>query len=268
MTGENHAFARTRHQHGPGRGRRLVVLAAVRQPEHPARLHRRAGPAARRARRQPPAGRGQRGGTGRPAGAALGTVRPGDLEPQPRRRGRLAVLVRRQPAARPGPAGQRRTAPRAPQRHPRGTPARDRPGADSSRRAAAGEDPVADALPDRRPGQRGAGAEHRRPPAWTPAAPRSGPRAATPDGSAGVPAPRTCCPASSAAARPGRCSAPSAAPALPAAQQPRTCARPPDGPGSATTPPGSCSPGTPGGSCIGCATPRLPISANKVSRCS
>src|SRR5436190_18589143 len=35
---------------------------------------------------QPPAGRGQRGGTGRPAGAALGAAGPGDLEPQPRRR--------------------------------------------------------------------------------------------------------------------------------------------------------------------------------------
>jgi len=35
------------------------------------------------------------GGTGRPAGAALGAAGPGDLEPQPRRRGRLAVLVRR-----------------------------------------------------------------------------------------------------------------------------------------------------------------------------
>jgi hypothetical protein len=40
-----------------------------------------------------------RGGTGRPAGAALGPASPGDLEPQPRRRGRLTVLVRRQPAA-------------------------------------------------------------------------------------------------------------------------------------------------------------------------
>ena len=49
-----------------------------------------------------------------------GQCAPGDLEPQPRRRDRLAVLVRRQPAARPGPAGQRRTAPRAPQR-PRDT---------------------------------------------------------------------------------------------------------------------------------------------------
>ena len=45
-------------------------------------------------------------------------------------------------------------------------------------------------------------------------------------------------------------------PAPPAAPQPRTCARPPDGPGSATTAPGSCSPGTPGGSCTGSATPR------------
>jgi hypothetical protein len=37
---------------------------------------------------------------------------PGDLEPQPRRRGRLALLGRRQPTTRPSPAGQRRTAPR------------------------------------------------------------------------------------------------------------------------------------------------------------
>jgi len=65
--------------------------------------------------------------------------------------------------AAPGPAGLRRTAPRAPQRHPRGTPPGDRPGAVPSRRSAAGEDPVADAVRDRRPGQRGAGAEHRRP---------------------------------------------------------------------------------------------------------
>jgi len=32
---------------------------------------------------------------------------PVDLKPQPRRRGRLAVLVRREPAACPGPAYQR-----------------------------------------------------------------------------------------------------------------------------------------------------------------
>ena len=37
---ENHAAARTRHRHDPGRGRRLLVLAAVRQPEYPPRLHR------------------------------------------------------------------------------------------------------------------------------------------------------------------------------------------------------------------------------------
>jgi integrase len=71
-----------------------------------------------------------------------GAAGPGDLEPQSRRRGRLAVLVRRQPAARPGPAGQRRTAPRAPQRYPRGVPPGDRAGAVPSWRAAAGEDPV------------------------------------------------------------------------------------------------------------------------------
>ena len=57
MTGK-YAFARTGHQHDPGRGRRLLVLAAVRQPEHPPRLHRRARPPARSARGQPPAGRG------------------------------------------------------------------------------------------------------------------------------------------------------------------------------------------------------------------
>jgi hypothetical protein len=87
---------------------------------------------------------------------------PGDLEPQPRRHHRLAVLVRRQPAARSGPARQGRTAPRAPQRHPSTAPPGDRPGAKRPRRSAAGEDPVADAVRDRRQGQRGAGAEHRR----------------------------------------------------------------------------------------------------------
>ena len=105
-------------------------------------------------------------------------------------------------------------------------------------------------------------------PAWTPAAPRSGPRAATPDGSSGVPALRTCCPASSAAARPGRCSAPGAAPAPPAAPQRGTCARRLDGPGSATTAPGSCSPGIPGGSCTSFATPQRLTSASKASGCS
>ena len=38
---------------------------------------------------------GQWGGAGRLAGATLGTAGPGDLEPQPWRGGRLAVLVRR-----------------------------------------------------------------------------------------------------------------------------------------------------------------------------
>jgi hypothetical protein len=92
--------------------------------------------------------------------------------------------------------------------------------------------------------------------------------AAAPNGSAGARAPRTCCPASCAAATPGRCSCPSAVPALPAAPRPGTCARPPDGPGSATTAPGSCSPGTPGGSCTSSATPQRPISASKASPCS
>ena len=96
-----------------------------------------------------------------------------------------------------------------------------------------------------------------------PAAPRSGPRAATPNGSTGARAPRTCCPASSAAAQPGRCSCPSAAPSLPAAPLPGTSALLPDGPASATTAPGSCSPGTPGGSCTSSAIPRPPTSASK-----
>jgi hypothetical protein len=100
----------------------------------------------------------------------------------------------------PASPGRRREHPK---RHPRGTPARDRPGAVPPGCAAAGEDPVADAVPDRRPGQRGAGAEHRRPRPGRPAAPRSAPRAATPNRSAGAPAPRTCCPASPAAATPG-----------------------------------------------------------------
>ena len=83
-------------------------------------------------------------------------------------------------------------------------------------------------------------------------------------------APRTCCPASSAAARSDRCSCPSAAPAPPAAPQPGTCVLPPDGPGSAMTAPGSCSPGTPGGTCTSSATlsPQQPTSASKASPCS
>jgi Phage integrase family len=49
------------------------------------------------------------------------------------------------------------------------------------------------------------------------------------------------------AARPDRYSSPSAVLAPPAARRPRTCVPSPDGPGSAMTAPGSCSPGTPGG---------------------
>src|SRR5262249_24324008 len=51
-------------------------------------------------------------------------------------------------------------------------------------------------------GQRGAGAEHRRPRPGRPPRPDPLPGAATPNGSAGVRAPRTCCPALPAAARP------------------------------------------------------------------
>ena len=125
---------------------------------------------------------------------------------------------------------------------------------------AAGEDPVADALRDRRPGQRGAGAEHRRPRPGRPPRPDPlqgrrhrmdllglGHRAP-----AAPPHPRP----------PGRTGVPVRAP------QPGTCARSPDGPGSAMTAPGSCSPGTRGGSCTSSATPRRPISASKASRCS
>jgi hypothetical protein len=82
--------------------------------------------------RQPPAGRGQRGGTGRPAGATLEAAGPGDLEPQPRTRGCVAVPVRRQPVASPVlPAGaeRRREHLNATRAVPR--PAID-PGADSS----------------------------------------------------------------------------------------------------------------------------------------
>ena len=150
----------------------------------------------------------------------------------------------------------------------RAYPAGDRPGAVPPGCAVAGEDPVADAVRDRRPGQRGAGAEHRRPRPGRP--PRPDPvqgRRHRMD-LLGLRDRATCCSASSAAARPGRCSAPGAAPALPGAPQPRICARSPDGPGSAMTAPGSCSPGTPGGNCVSCATRRPPISANKASRCS
>ena len=95
--------------------------------------------------------------------AALGQRAPATWN---RNRGAVAAWLSWCAASRlPAPVlpGQRRTAPRAPQRHPRGTPAGDRPGADPPRRSAAGEDPVADAVRDRRPRQRGAGAEHRRP---------------------------------------------------------------------------------------------------------
>ena len=97
------------------------------------------------------------GGTGRPAGAALGTERPGDLEPQPWRRDRLAVLVRRRRLAAPvlPTSAERR---REHLNATRGAPPGDRADAVPSRRSAAGEDPVADALRDRRSGQRGAGA--------------------------------------------------------------------------------------------------------------
>jgi hypothetical protein len=44
--------------------------------------------------------------------------------------------------------------------------------------------------------------------------------------------------------------------------------RPPDGPGSAMTAPGSCSPGTPGGTCTSSATPQPPTSVSKASPCS
>jgi integrase len=81
-------------------------------------------------------------------------------------------------------------------------------------------------------------------------------------------APRTCCPALPAAAKPDRYSSPSAALALPAAPRPRTCVLSPDGPGSAMTAPGSCSPGARGGSCTSYATLQRPTSASKASRCS
>ena len=61
---------------------------------------------------------------------------------------------------------------------------------------------------------------------------------------------------------PGRAGVPVRAP------QPGTCARSPDGPGSAMTAPGSCSPGTPGGSCTSSATLQPPTSASKASPCS
>ena len=50
--------------------------------------------------------------------------------------------------------------------------------------------------------------------------------------------------------------------------RPGTCALSPDGPGSAMTAPGSCSPGTRGGSCTSSATLQRPTSASKASPCS
>ncbi len=183
-----------------------------------------------------------------------GTVRPGDLEPQPRRRDRLAVLVRRQPAGRPGPAGQRRTAPRAPQRHPRGTPPGDRPGADRRdvplrektlwrmlyETAARASEVLALNIED-------PGLDARRAPVR----------------SKGGDTEWICWGSGTAHMLPrltrGRQAGPvflsERRPAAPAAPQPGTCALSPDGPGSVTTAPGSCSPGTLGGSCTSCATP-------------
>jgi len=106
----NHAAARAGHQHGPARGRRLPVLAAVCQPQYPPRLHQRARPATRPVRHWTPTGRGKRGGNGRSAeagpGAAHRRPRPG-CPPHPR-------------------SGQRRT-PAAPQPRPCALPP-DEPG--------------------------------------------------------------------------------------------------------------------------------------------
>ncbi|WP_207921471.1 site-specific integrase [Micromonospora sp. KC721] len=79
--------------------------------------------------------------------------------------------------------------------------------------------------------------------------------------------PRTCCPGSCAAAPPARSSCPNAAPARPADLRPKTSARTPAAPVSATTGPASCSTTTPAptprpaGTCTSYATARPPTSA-------
>jgi len=104
MTGKIVPIARTGHQHGPGRGRRLLVSSP-----------RYASPNTRRGYTgvgwtwlltppgSAPAGRWREVSGEELAGLLeqLGGSGPGDLEPQPRRRGRLAVLVRRQPLPAP-----------------------------------------------------------------------------------------------------------------------------------------------------------------------
>ena len=167
-------------------------------------------------------------------------------------------------SCRPAPDGARG----APQRHPRGTPPGDRPGADSSRRSAAGEDPVADAVRDRRPRQRGAGAEHRRPRPGRPPRPDPlqgrrhrmdllGLRHRAP---AATPHPRP----------PGRTGVPVRAPPRPR-PPPRSPGPVPGdwtGPARLRPRPDPVHPAHRVASCTSCATPRRPISASKVSRCS
>src|SRR6266508_3051985 len=96
------------------------------------------------------------------------------------------------------------------------------------------------------------------------AAARSCPRAATSNTSCGARAPRTYCPASSAAGLEDRCSCAAVARYWPAGRRRATSAPTPAGPGSTTTAPGSCSTATPhparaspAGNCTNCAATHL-----------
>src|SRR6266511_4453923 len=107
------------------------------------------------------------------------------------------------------------------------------------------------------------------------AAARSCPRAATSNTSCGARAPRTYCPASSAAVLEDRCSCAAVARYWPAGRRRATSAPTPAGPGSATTAPGSCSTATPhparaspAGTCTNCATAQPPTSATRASGCN
>jgi hypothetical protein len=96
-------------------------------------------------------------------GRAMGPGDAGDLEPQPRRGGRVPHLVRQGLPRRPDAAGLSREAPRG-RRRDQGPDSRgDRAATDPPRHPAAGEDAVADALRDRRPRLGDPGPEHRGP---------------------------------------------------------------------------------------------------------
>ncbi len=134
---------------------------------------------------------------------------------------------------------------------------------------------MADALSRSPPGPPRSSPSTSRTSTWKAAAARSCPRAATSNTSCGARAPRTYCPASSAAVLEDRCSCAAVARYWPAGRRRATSAPTPAGPGSATTAPGSCSTATPhparaspAGTCTNCATAQPPTSATRASGCN